>query len=238
VTTSAESIGALEFERKFLIPRSRAAAARDCLGAYCSIHERNAESIVSSIYFDTPTLRLLGEKVDSDLYKTKIRLRWYEDVQRGPVETSSFLEVKSRVGTRRAKWRRRIDLSATELNRISFTDPALFDVLGRLEHDPTVAPQGLEPVLVVRYLRHRFRHRVSGSRIALDQRIEMPRFNTRFLPAARPDALPVTVLEIKNASGTPPANLPFLPALKAQSTSFSKYHACFTAAASVRGLVA
>ena len=47
-----------------------------------------------------------------------------------------------------------------------------------------------------------------------------------------------TVLEIKNATGMPPANLAFITALDARSTSFSKYHACYLASAADRGLVA
>ncbi|MCZ6506576.1 MAG: VTC domain-containing protein, partial [Acidobacteria bacterium] len=174
MTLPADQIETLEFERKYLIPHECIAAAIGCLGAYCRTDERFPASEVHSIYFDTPGLRLLQEKSDGDLYKTKVRLRWYEDPEAGPVESTSFLEVKRRVGARRLKWRRRVDLEAAWLSQARLTETRLRAALDRIEIDPTVAVAGLRPVLVVKYLRHRWVDPVTGARVCLDRSISVP----------------------------------------------------------------
>ncbi len=226
MTTPAESIEALEFERKFMIPRSRCEAAVSCLDAFCRRDPSYSAGIVSSIYFDTPRLRLLQEKEDSTLYKTKVRLRWYEDLGAGPIGRS-FLEIKSRVGLRRAKRRYPVELEAAQLSTAALTDPRILAALENLDQDPTVATLGLRPVLVVRYQRRRWIDPVTGARISLDRSISVPSTNPRILPHTSFVRLPAVILEIKNSSGAIPPNLHFLRALKAEPCSFSKYFECY-----------
>ena len=235
MTLSPDDIEALEFERKFVVPRGRVDAAIACLDAYCRPDRRYAANEVHSIYFDTPGLRLLQEKSDSDLYKTKVRLRWYEDVEAGPAGSPAFLEVKRRVGTRRQKWRQAVDLDAGWLSRARLNDKRLCDVLDGLTLDPAVAIAGLRPILVVRYLRRRWDDPLTGARICLDRRISTPRVNLHLLARASPTALDANVLEVKNRSGIAPPNLHFLAAIQAQLTSFSKYSSCFHAATRLAG---
>ena len=169
--------------------------------------------------------RLLREKEDSTLYKTKVRLRWYEDPDEGPMG-QSFLEVKSRVGQRRAKWRQPVELAAADLSTMSLTDHRLLAPLALLEEDPTVSILGLTPILVVRYHRRRWNDPLTGARISLDYEISAPRSNPRLLATTRAGSIPQVILEIKNRSGEIPPNLPFLSALGAASCSFSKYFEC------------
>lgn len=231
MTTPAVTIAALEYERKYLIAATRRDAARHCLEASCRADPSHPVGIVTSIYYDTPGLRLLGEKVDSQLYKTKIRLRWYEHPTEGPRDEVSFLEVKTRVGSRRAKWRCPVELAPAWLATVPLSHPRLRALPELLEHDPTVAPRGLTPVLTVRYLRHRYRDPSTGARLALDQAIEVSRVNPRLLASLGARRLPQTVLEIKSSRPEPPPSLHFLAALGAELTSYSKYHAAFEAAA-------
>lgn len=238
MTASAQAIETLEFERKHLIPRARLEAAIHCLDSLCRRDPRYPDNVVSSIYFDTPGLRLLQEKEDSALYKTKVRLRWYEHPNHGPLGHSSFLEVKSRVGQRRAKQRLPAGLEPTWLARVALTEPQLLAAPRLLEQDPTVAIRGLKPILVVRYRRRRWNDPTTGSRVSLDQAISVPRVNPGVLPRSRSVDLPHIVLEIKNASGMAPPNLHFVKALKGETSSFSKYFECFKAVTSSDARVA
>jgi hypothetical protein len=227
VTLAADEIESLEFERKYLVRPSQAAAATACLRAYCREDERYPEGIVRSVYFDTPGLRLLQEKANSDLYKTKVRLRWYEHPETGETGDISFLEVKRRVGLRRLKWRRRLDLSGRELSRMELTDARLQAVVETIDLDPSVAIAGLRPVLVVSYLRRRWQDPITGARVCLDRAITVPRVNRRLIAGPTTGALSAVVLEIKNPSGLVPLNLGFLAPLGAQQASFSKYAECY-----------
>lgn len=231
VTTSGERLAGLEFERKFVIPRTRLEPTLRCLAALTRRDERFPDGIVSSIYYDTPSFRLLHEKIDSHLYKTKVRLRWYEDPSLGPVDETSFLELKSRVGLRRSKRRLSTSLMASFLSAAPLTDPAIQEIPSLLPNDPTVSPRGLAPVLVLRYRRRRYLDPLTGSRISLDTRISIGRTNPRLLAGGAHAVLPQLILEIKNSTGRVPVNLHFLRALDAEATSFSKYHAGFAALA-------
>ena len=229
MTTSGERLAGLEFERKFVIPRTRLEPTLRCLAALTRRDERFPDGIVSSIYYDTPSFRLLHEKIDSHLYKTKVRLRWYEDPSLGPVDETSFLELKSRVGLRRSKRRLSTSLMASFLSAAPLTDPAIQEIPSLLPNDPTVSPRGLAPVLVLRYRRRRYLDPLTGSRISLDTRISIGRTNPRLLAGGAHAVLPQLILEIKNSTGRVPVNLHFLRALDAEATSFSKYHAGFAA---------
>jgi hypothetical protein len=235
MTLSADQIESLEFERKYLLPPSAVAAAAACLSTFCQKDARYPTGIVQSIYFDTPGLRLLQEKANSDLYKTKVRLRWYEDPATHLAGKFSFLEVKRRVGVRRLKWRREHELPGSLLGSMELSDPRLAAVVDEIEFDPSVAVAGLRPTVRVAYLRDRWRDPLTGARICLDRSIRAPKVNRRLLTGPTGGVLPVAVLEIKNSSGTVPPGLRFLAPLGAQIASFSKYSECFDAVARTAG---
>lgn len=117
-----------EYELKFLLPPERMAAARLILDARCQADRDFAENIVCSIYFDTVHLRLLDENRNGDRFKTKVRVRWYEDPVTGINGPISMLEVKHRIGDRRSKWRTRSPYSSAWLARARLEDSALLAV--------------------------------------------------------------------------------------------------------------
>ena len=96
---------ALERELKFALPEARAGIAGRMLDALCRPDPQFTAAVVSTIYYDTPHLRLLREKLDSDFLKTKVRLRWYGAIAGDPGGGRAFLEVKTRVGALRRKAR-------------------------------------------------------------------------------------------------------------------------------------
>ena len=60
-----------------------------------------------TVYYDTPRLALLGEKIGSDFLKTKVRVRWYAGRDGRPGD-ALFAEAKFRVGSQRRKVRHRL----------------------------------------------------------------------------------------------------------------------------------
>ena len=79
---------------------------------------------VWTIYYDTPGLESLGEKINSDYLKRKLRLRWYSDLEGRPTGPT-FIEAKMRHGNRRTKVRVRLPHPADELARWDLQDPRL-----------------------------------------------------------------------------------------------------------------
>jgi len=62
-------------------------------------------NIIASIYYDTRGWKFLREKVDSDYLKTKVRVRWYHNPETLELEENAFIEVKSKTGAPRSKFR-------------------------------------------------------------------------------------------------------------------------------------
>src|SRR5688572_26159644 len=118
------SPAASDRELKFAFPDVRADVARRWLDAICRRDPQFPAAVVSTIYYDTPDLTALGEKINSDYLKHKIRLRWYADLAGAP-SGPAFVEAKLRVGTRRAKVRVQVPDSAEELAGWDLEDPRL-----------------------------------------------------------------------------------------------------------------
>ena len=183
------------------------------------------ESTVLTVYYDTPGLDCLEEKRNSDYLKTKLRLRWYR--VGGRVGDAAFLEVKARFGARREKrrvavpfqpaWSARGSLDVSSLRRV----PRLLRPAGIVMRDD------YRPVLLVRYLRHRFVEPRTGLRASLDGEIQAPAVSRTEGLVPNPIPLPVTVFECKGARDHLPESLRVLTTLGFRRASFSKYAACY-----------
>lgn len=214
---------ALERELKFTLPASRAPFASRLLAALCRPDPRFAAAVVSTVYYDSPDLRLLGQKLNSDFLKTKVRLRWYRAIAGDAGSGGAFIEVKSRVGCLRRKARAETELPGARLEAAPLTDPVFaraLDVARTLDGD---LPAHLLPVMMVRYERHRFVEPISRARVSLDFRIEAPRANRALLGQGGPVRLDVSVVEVKGAGEELPRALRPLAHVGARRTSFSKY---------------
>ena len=92
LTTSSEKYSASEHETKFVLNNSAAGTIIRWLQCRCRLDDRFEAGIVSSIYYDTHKWRFLSEKINSDYLKTKIRLRWYSDIDSGESGDDSFID--------------------------------------------------------------------------------------------------------------------------------------------------
>ena len=222
--------GGPQAEAKFVLAEGRAGAMLALLRQQCRVDATHPANVVSSLYYDTRDRRGLYEKLNSDFFKTKFRLRWYRELDGRCRTAGSFFEVKQRTGGTRDKLRFEAPFQADWLETASLADPALSRATGLLRsHGVRVPP--LEPTVVVRYERHRFLEPASGVPINLDRRISVPRSNPRLTGPRFRGALAEAVLEIKGSGVEElPQPLWSLLRLGCRLGSFSKYAACYAAA--------
>jgi hypothetical protein len=215
-----------ERELKFTLPNARAHIARRWLESSCRRDPEFPAAIVWTVYYDTPALTALGEKVNSDFLKRKIRVRWYATPD-GVVAGPAFVEAKLRVGTRRAKVRERLLYPADEVARWNLDDARLQGLPLLLREHGVLGQESWLPMLMIRYRRDRFIEPLSRSRVSLDTDIAAAAVNSRFMSVADPSPLGLAVLEVKGRSERLPQALrPLLP-LGIHKQSFSKFLAVY-----------
>ena len=210
-----------ERELKFTMPAARAQLARRRLETLCRRDTEFPSAIVWTIYYDTPALVSLGEKLNSDYLKRKIRVRWYSDLE-GRVTGPAFVEAKLRLGTRRSKARARLPYPADEVAGWDLQDARLQRLPLLLRDQGVLGQDPWQPMMLLRYRRDRFIEPLSQSRVSLDAEIAAVRVNPRFLSVADRSPLATAVLEVKGSSDELPAVLRPLLALGSRKSSFSK----------------
>jgi hypothetical protein len=214
--------GAGERELKFTFPASRAHFARRRLDSLCRRDPEFPSAIVWTIYYDTPALDSLGEKINSDYLTRKIRVRWYSDLD-GRVSAPAFVEAKLRLGTQRSKVRARLPFPAEEIAQWNLQDPRLLSAPLLLREHGVLGHESWQPVLLLRYRRDRFVEPLTRSRVSLDADICAAEANARFLSAPNLSPLATAVLEVKGSSEELPASMRALLALGMRKGSFSKF---------------
>ena len=211
-----------ERELKFTLPAGRVHLARRRLETVCRRDPEFPAAVVWTIYYDTPALSSLGEKINSDYLKRKIRVRWYSDLEER-VSGPAFVEAKLRVGTRRSKVRALLPYPADEIARWDLQDPRLLTPPLLLREHGVLHQQSWQPTMLIRYRRDRFREPLTRSRVSLDADISASAANPRFVSAPDLSPLATAVLEVKGSGDELPAVLRPLLALGLHKRSFSKF---------------
>ena len=213
----------LEHEIKYLVPASNAAALVAWTSSVCLGDGKYPPATVHTVYYDTPRLVLLGEKIGSDFLKTKVRVRWYADRDGLPGD-ALFAEAKFRVGSQRRKVRHRLPVPAAEAAG-PLHDPAWIRARAaacrrpHLPHARTTSG--------VRYVRHRFLEAAHAGRVTIDEGIGLDRINASRLNGRIPGVFPHVVFEYKGRLPDPPAALLPVTRFGARRGSSSKYLACY-----------
>ncbi len=218
--------GGTERELKFTLRNARAHIARRWLESTCRRDPEFPAAIVWTVYYDTPSLAALGEKVNSDFLKRKIRVRWYaglDEAAAGPV----FVEAKLRVGTRRLKIRERLPWPAEDVAGWELHDPRLRNLPALLRNRGVLQQDSWAPMLAIRYRRDRFAEPLSRSRVSLDADIAAAAFNSRLMAVGDRSPLDTAVLEVKGSGDRLPAALQALLPLGIHKQSFSKFLAVY-----------
>jgi hypothetical protein len=216
-----------ERELKYGLPAARAEIARRLLDRYCRRDPVFPEAVVWTIYYDTPGLQSLGEKINSDYLKQKVRVRWYSGLDGRP-SGPSFVEAKLRVGNRRLKVRAPLPYSAGEIASWDLQDPRLLQLPLALKEQGIELRHFWRPILLLRYRRDRFIDPISGSRASLDADIAATAVHPGSVSAADYSPLGSAVVEVKGSADELPLALRGLLHLGAQKCSFSKYLAVYS----------
>ncbi len=217
-----------EHETKFILPNVRAGVLSSWLSTRCQPDPSYSVGIISSIYFDTRDWKLLGEKINSDHLKNKVRLRWYSDCETGEPAPTTFLEVKYKIGSARKKIRIKTEVSAKTILATPLNNNGLLQIPRMSLGHGVVLPMSLYPVFQLNYLRHRFIDPLTNARLAVDSNIHISRVNNKMVQRSNPTNLPDAVFELKHAKSNLPEWLHQLTALGCRKSSFSKYSTCYS----------
>jgi hypothetical protein len=203
---------------------------RACLRASCLQDPAHPRDQVTSVYFDTIGLQHLGEKVNSDYLKTKVRLRWYGEVRDADpdLQVEGFIETKNKVGVRGEKTRQSVTVPARDLLVASNGCAGIQQVFETAGGGATDGSLGrLFPMIAIGFQRDRFVEPISGSRISLDTRIGFTWVNPAFFPPSGPRTHRQGVLEVKNQTGALPETFSGIRHRLNKRDSFSKYEECW-----------
>lgn len=216
-------------EKKYVLDAVHAPLAAAVIGAHCLPDPNFARATVHSIYFDTLDLQFLTEKIDSTYLKAKVRLRWYGDWDFLPDDGPAFLEAKIKEGGLQRKVRVRVFLGGRDIAALPLDAPELSALPALLAEHGVGLTASARPVFVISYRRMRFVDPRTGTRIALDQGIHVPRHALSCPGPGASTALPFAVIETKGRIDTLPPFLGPLVAMGLQPESFSKYLHCYRA---------
>jgi hypothetical protein len=216
-----------DFENKYILKNSQAPYVLELLKARCPLDLEYPEAQIASMYFDTYDLKLLKEKINSDLIKTKYRVRWYKDYQNGKTSGPCFLEVKSKLGEVRSKIRLKSLMSASDFENLAFTDQKFDEINDEFQRmKPMFKP--LRPHFIVSYKRVRFKYPGSEIRFCIDYDIHVPKINDQWGYVFNESLkVPEAVFEIKGPEEDLPEMMKIIESVGAYRDSFSKYLACF-----------
>ncbi len=214
-------------ELKYLIGNRHSASVLQWLSCNCRPDPQYPTGVVNSIYFDTRDWQSLGEKINSDYLKTKIRLRWYADIDGNHTHDRSFAEVKYKIGYKRKKKRIQAPFTGADLAGINLQDPVLMRIPQLLRSHGIRLRRAHFPVYQIAYKRFRFLEPLQGGRICFDKDIRIPQVNCMALARQYPLVLQTAVFEYKGTAAELPYSLLPLIKLGLRKASFSKYGACF-----------
>lgn len=221
---TAASTAALiqETELKFLLSHPLAPAAAGWLRCTARLHPDYPESTISSVYYDTADWSLLDEKVHSDYFKTKVRLRWYEGGN-----SPAFVEAKFKTGSQRSKIRLPLSGSAEDWRSLPLDDPRYAEPLDLLRERGIAIGRYLFPAFQITYRRQRFSHPFSACVVCVDDEIRSPRVHPGRFRHAHPGPLALAVLEQKGHLDRLDPVFDGLLRYSIRRTAFSKYLNCY-----------
>lgn len=216
-----------EHEVKYVFSNHRVTPVLRWLQHVCQLDPEFSHNIVASIYYDTKDWRFLHEKINSDYLKTKLRVRWYRDPAEHSGPGAAFIELKSKVGAPRTKFRMKVPYSAQWFAELPLENQQLLEIPQLLKSQGIFLEHQVFPAFIVQYERYRFIEDISGARVCVDCNISAPKVNSYMLPESNPLPLQTAVLEIKGHLECLPNVLSQLTAFGCRKSSFSKYLACY-----------
>lgn len=204
-------------ERKYPIAEGRADLLAAWIAARIAPDPDYPRGVITSCYYDSPSLDAYWEAADGFWGKAKLRLRWYG----APVDAAAgcWLELKRREGARGRKLRLRLEVGAGVELAEGMRLPGRGQLSDALRELGAPAAPTLEPTALIRYERRRWSDAASDLRVSIDSRVRAAAARRGSAWLHVPDG---AVLELKSA-GPLPARLQGLERLGLRREAHSKY---------------
>lgn len=180
---------------------------------------------ISSLYFDTPTDKVLREKIDGVNVKEKFRIRYYNG-------DTSFIRLEKKSKRNDLGNKQFTTLTAAEAQAIMDGRFHWMTQSGRpliVELYSKMNSEGLRPKTIVQYIREPFVYPPGNVRVTLDYNIRTSLGCKDFL---NPDCItipagdPIIILEVKWDEFLPTMIRKAVGLDNRRSGAFSKYRAC------------
>ena len=214
------------FEQKLVIPPQFTGFIVAWLRHACVADPIYPLNLITSLYFDTPELDSYYECINGDIYKNKVRIRWY-DQPAVDQDVSAYIELKSKRGFNTVKRRKQVKVPGVALGESEVTG-----IVSRLELERALQELGyvprkqLRPLIVISYRRYRFRERQSGMSLTYDLGIASWMVERSIAIWAPRLELQTTVLELKGGTMALPPVFRGLQSVVSRWSAFSKYAQC------------
>lgn len=210
------------YETKYKLNRRQFALLRETMQPYM-IADEHGQSVIQSLYFDTPTFLLARRSMEHPEYKEKLRLRSYGLA--GPKDPV-FIELKKKYNS--VVYKRRIEMTSAESDRYLFWGEQILNTQISREIDFCLKRyESLAPRILLSYQREAWYGKDDRDlRITFDDRILWREKNLTLSdgiygsPLQQEDEV---LMEIKVAAAMPKWLIDFLSGQKLYKTSFSKY---------------
>ena len=214
------------FEQKLVVPPRFAGFVVAWLQHTCIADPVYPLNIITSLYLDTPELDSYNECLNGDIYKNKVRIRWYDQPTAGE-DVLAYIELKSKRGFNTVKRRKQVKVPASVLGKGKIAGTVIQSEMERALPELGYIPRKqLRPLIIISYRRYRFRDQLSGVSLTYDLEIAswmVERSNAIWAPRLE---LQTTVLEIKGGTMALPPILHGLRSLNLRWSAFSKYAKC------------
>ena len=214
------------FEQKLVVPPQYAGFVVAWLHHACVADPVYPLNLITSLYFDTPELDSYYECLDGDIYKNKVRIRWY-DQPATDQDVPAYVELKSKRGFNTVKQRKQVKVPGVALGESNVTGiVSQLELERALQESGYVPRKQLRPLILISYRRYRFRERQSGMSLTYDLGIASTMVEGSIAIWAPQLELQTTVLELKGGTMALPPVFQGLQSIAPRWSAFSKYAKC------------
>lgn len=226
----SEAVLSRRIEKKFLLNLAQYEAILPLLLPYMK-EDEFAHSLITNVYYDTPSYMLIRRSIEKPLYKEKLRVRSYGVPG---ADSSVFVEIKKKFDG--VVYKRRIPMTSREAERYLAGEidcPKPCQIGREIDYFRSLY-LGLAPAMYISYERYSLASRDDGSvRITFDRnitwratdvRLESGVYGEKLLPEDR------ILMEIKIPGVYPLWLVDILERLEIRQGSFSKYGNIFLTA--------
>ena len=215
------------YEIKYLLSREQKAAVLEAMAPHMALDQYGRSSI-RSVYFDTPTFRLVRRSLERPAYKEKLRLRSYGPAGAGD---TVFVELKKKYQSVVYKRRLAMEAEAAAAALASGAPlPCDSQIAREIDYFRTFY-QPLSPAMFLSYQREAYYPLSGGAfRVTFDEEILCRRQELSLAaplwgePLLEEDR---TLMELKTEGGIPLWMAHTLTRLGLYKTTFSKYGAAY-----------